>query len=296
MDGIKIHARFRERKLGTFELIQLESMVAAGKFGPAHRFSWDQTQWYRIDQLDLLKDQLRTEAGLTSASPHSDPAAPDPYWFAGDWYVAIGQQSAGPFDFDGLYSYLINQKNRGDALYWKPGLSNWAPVRDIAEQLRTWARTQGRDINNVAEMATSPESIEDASDQANQLLPLLPGFLGLVTTSAVSAFIGLALTVYGSYQAIAPTGEPAVVPTDRLAWGTVAAVGTILIVLHLALPWCAICRRSLDRMPSDSNLNRFLLAIRRHHQIQAFASASVIAGCLLGALLYLVWNIVGSWD
>ena len=67
-------------------------------------------------------------AGAAAEAPPADDLDRDPVW-----YVAVNEQQVGPISLADLGERWDRREVDGDSLIWKSSLSDWMPVRDVAE-------------------------------------------------------------------------------------------------------------------------------------------------------------------
>jgi hypothetical protein len=52
---------------------------------------------------------------------------------AGEWRVAVKGEQRGPFTLEQLRAMIAEARLPPDALFWRPGLANWAPMSGVPE-------------------------------------------------------------------------------------------------------------------------------------------------------------------
>ncbi len=70
---------------------------------------------------------------MTQAQQQPGPAVPPPLQQAPKYHVAIGGQSAGPFDIGALKPYVQAGQLTRDTLIWKEGMAAWTKAGDVPE-------------------------------------------------------------------------------------------------------------------------------------------------------------------
>lgn len=71
---------------------------------------------------------------MAASQPAAQPgAAPPPLPAAVQYYAAIDNKQAGPFDEAGLRQRIAAGLVTPDTLVWKPGMANWTAARDVPE-------------------------------------------------------------------------------------------------------------------------------------------------------------------
>jgi membrane protease subunit (stomatin/prohibitin family) len=77
--------------------------------------------------------QQPQQAGAAPAQPQGapPPAAPPPLPQATKFHVALGGQSAGPFDLNTLQQYVQSGQLTRETLVWSQGMANWAPAGQV---------------------------------------------------------------------------------------------------------------------------------------------------------------------
>ena len=76
--------------------------------------------------------------GGTQSSPASPPPLPSQMV---NFFVALNNQQAGPFDMPTLAQYVQNGHLKRATLVWKQGMANWTPAGDIPELQQLFAST-----------------------------------------------------------------------------------------------------------------------------------------------------------
>jgi hypothetical protein len=51
----------------------------------------------------------------------------------GEWRIAVKGEQRGPFTLDQVRAMIAEGRLPADALVWKPGMANWAPLGSVAE-------------------------------------------------------------------------------------------------------------------------------------------------------------------
>lgn len=69
------------------------------------------------------------------------PAAPPPLPQAAQFHVALGGQSAGPFDVSALQQYVQSGQLTKETLVWKQGMANWTAAGQVPELANLFGAT-----------------------------------------------------------------------------------------------------------------------------------------------------------
>jgi uncharacterized RDD family membrane protein YckC len=71
------------------------------------------------------------------------------------WFYAKGDQRLGPVDTQDLQARLEQGELNGDTLVWREGMSQWQPVREMAEEL-AFGSAADKEVNAAQDLAASP--------------------------------------------------------------------------------------------------------------------------------------------
>ena len=128
------YIRMRGRVLGPYDLEQLKILRGRGQFGRANESSTDRESWQSAATIEHLfsdsatskKKRRTSETTEVSAGPPSRSMAPC-------WHYAVGDEQCGPVTLLDLRGLIAGKQLMLDDLVWKEGMSDWIPIRDVAE-------------------------------------------------------------------------------------------------------------------------------------------------------------------
>jgi hypothetical protein len=195
--------KFRGKVVGTATWGELQQQAARGLLTPLHKISPDGIQWRYASE---FPEFFTSQAVAAGAAPQPAAAAPQPVPppapRAVEWFLAAGDEKAGPFPQQAVLDQLNGGLLGFEDLVWREGFNEWRAIRHVfpREVHALEKQRQKEQARRKREAARKLRPVIPPEQQKYSLLAIASAIFAVLWIFGIGSAVGVVLGFLGLYD------------------------------------------------------------------------------------------------